>query len=100
MNHSIIPMQIHMDFGDQYKNNNAAKLIDLYITGSGSQLKGHVLLPQNALSVAVVTPNNTSLPGKIVIIENAKYVDFKVPLQAVQSLAIRYRYLNKPSRLK
>jgi|GEM_PF-3180225 len=45
MNHSISPRQIHMDFGDQYKNNNAAKQIELYIAGSAGQLKGHVLLP-------------------------------------------------------
>ncbi|MEP6728884.1 MAG: hypothetical protein ABJC98_23870, partial [Bacteroidota bacterium] len=49
----------------QYKNNNATKLINLYVTGSGNQLKGHVLIPQNATSVAAVTAGNKSLPYKI-----------------------------------
>ena len=75
----------------QYKNNPAAKMIDLYVTGSGNQLKGHVLLPHNALSVEGVTAGNKSLPFKITTIESSKYVDFSLPLPSVQRVAIRYR---------
>lgn len=75
----------------QYKNNRAAKLIDLYVTGSGNQLKGHVLLPQNTSSVAVVTAGKKSMPYKISTIENSKYVDFELPLPSVQKIAIKYQ---------
>jgi hypothetical protein len=75
----------------QYKNNPAAKMIDLYVTGSGNQLKGHVLLPHNASSVEGVTAGNKSLPFKITTIESSKYVDFSLPLPSVQRVAIRYR---------
>jgi hypothetical protein len=66
-------------------------MIDLYVTGSGNQLKGHVLLPHNASSVEGVTAGNKSLPFKITTIESSKYVDFSLPLPSVQRVAIRYR---------
>jgi hypothetical protein len=67
----------------QYKADSAAKTIDLYITGSGNQLIGHVLLLQNASSVTAVTAGNRSLPYKLSVIESPTYVDFELALPSV-----------------
>ena len=75
----------------QYKNNSAARTIDLYITGSGNQLKAHVLLPKNVSSVSSVTVGNKSLPYKISTVEDSKYVDFALTLPSLQKVAIRYQ---------
>lgn len=74
----------------KYKNDVLAKQLSLQITGSGSQLKAHVLLPQNAALVAAVTTGNKSLPYKMSTIETSKYVDFELPLQSVQEIFIKY----------
>jgi hypothetical protein len=74
----------------QYKNNNAAKVIDLYITGSGHSLKGHVLLPQGT-SATAVTAGANALPYKTTTVENSRYVDFDLTLPSVQKVSIRYQ---------
>lgn len=75
----------------QYKNNKAEKRIYLYVTGSGNQLKGHVLLPHNASSAVAVTTGDKSLPYTISTVENSKYVDFELSLPSVQKIAIKYQ---------
>ncbi|MEP6713709.1 MAG: hypothetical protein ABJA37_14880, partial [Ferruginibacter sp.] len=74
----------------QYKNDTALKQIRLQITGSGSQLKAHVLLPNNIVSVVSVIANGKPVNFKIATVEQSKYVDVDLSLPVLQELIIQY----------
>jgi len=74
----------------QYKNNTKEKTISMVITGSGNELKAHVLLSEKIRSVGSVTSNDLPLKFTISKIEDSRYVDFRLPLDFVQNVAIKY----------
>ncbi len=75
----------------QYNNNMVAKQIQVLVTGSGTKLKGHVLLPHNALAVTSVSVQGKPLTFTIATIEKSKYVDFDLVLPSVQKVIIKYQ---------
>lgn len=74
----------------QYKNDLLAKQIRLQITGSGSQLKAHVLLPNNIVSAVSVIVNGKPVNFKIATVEQSKYVDVDLSLPVLQDVIIQY----------
>lgn len=75
----------------QYKNDKAAKQINLVVTGSGTQVKGHVLLPENVPTVNNISVDKKPVPFRIVTIEKSTYVDFDLALPVVHHVVIQYK---------
>jgi hypothetical protein len=73
-----------------YKHDTVDKEIDVLLTGSGNELKGHILLPAGIRTVNSVQVNNQSLQYKISNIEQSYYADFTLILPSVQKVVIRY----------
>ena len=74
----------------KYKNDVLAKQLRLQITGSGSQLKAHVLLPAGIVSVVSVIANGKPVNFKIATVEQSKYVDVDLTLPVLQDVIIQY----------
>jgi hypothetical protein len=74
----------------KYKSLKTKKELELMVTGSGNEVKGHVLLPQEVKSVSQITVNNQPISFAISSVEDSRYVDFKLSLPAVQMVKIMY----------
>jgi hypothetical protein len=73
-----------------YIHNKADKEIDVLLTGSGNELKGHILLPANISTVNSVKIGDKPVQCKISNIEKSYYADFTLSLPGVQKVVIRY----------
>ncbi len=73
-----------------YKNDSNKKEISMQVTGSGTNLNVHVLLPETITNVRSVVVNNKPLQGTISKIEGSYYVDFDLTMPMVQNVVIKY----------
>lgn len=74
----------------KYFHNKIEKEIDVLLTGSGNELKGHILLPDNISTVKSVQAGDKPVQYKISNIEKSFYADFILSLPSVQKVVIRY----------
>ena len=74
----------------RYRHQPERKLIELQLTGSGSVVRGHLLLPKGVSSVRGVTVNGRRLDFGISKIEDSRYLDFNLLLPLVQMVEISY----------
>ena len=75
----------------QYHHNPEKKEIDLRMTGSGNEIKNHVLLPPDSKEVNSVFADGQSIDFRISKNENSSYVDFKLTLPMVHLVKITYK---------
>lgn len=64
--------------------------INLVVTGSGNEMKGHILLPENANLVRSVSINSKPVDFIITTIEKSSYADFVSPLTGILNINIKY----------
>jgi len=86
---------IHFPASDGYSayrfiHDKVKKEINLLVTGSGNELKGHILLPDNIETVKSVLADNKPVQFSIRTIEKSHYVDFTLLLPSAQKVEIRY----------
>ncbi|TAG31951.1 MAG: hypothetical protein EAZ35_02560 [Sphingobacteriia bacterium] len=74
----------------QYKHNQLKKTITVSLTGSGTELKAHFLLPKNMGKVKTVTLNQQSIPFQLNAIEKSNYVDFSLKTLSPQKIMVEY----------
>lgn len=74
----------------QYFYNKARNEIDILLTGSGDELKGHILLPANISTIKSLQAGDNPVQYKISNIEKSCYADFTLSLPSVQKVVIRY----------
>lgn len=74
----------------QYINNTIEKQITIKVTGSGKQVRGHILLPQESLFVSSVTVDGRPLKFSISIVGQSKYLDFELNLPGVHKVIFNY----------
>jgi len=74
-----------------YLHNPDKKAIDVVLTGSGSKINAHVLLPRDASSAHRVTVDGTPAVFRISNIEHSVYVDFTMSLPNVHNVSISYK---------
>lgn len=74
----------------QYQHSQVNRRITLLVTGSGKEVKAHVLLPAGINSVKQVTVGEKTVPFRISTIEGSSYIDFDLSLPAVQKVEIFY----------
>jgi hypothetical protein len=77
--------------GYHYKHNPAAKIIDLAVTGSGSTVRNHILLPVSSPGVVKITLNGIPVEYNLSRIEASLYADFETSLPALQNISIQYK---------
>ena len=75
----------------QYKHIPMSKEMDLLITGSGNEVKAHVMLPKGVKGIQQVTSNGEMVTFKTIKVEESNYVDFKLMLPNVQLIKIKYQ---------
>ena len=73
-----------------YKNDSLKRRLDFQLTGSGTELKVHLLLPENVNSILSLENGSDQLPFVISRLEQSFYVDFSLPLNAVHSVSMKY----------
>ncbi len=73
-----------------YKNDKQNKQLSLVVTGSGNEVKAHVLLAGNEKNADSVKLGNQLIPFVISTVEESIYVDFILPLNQIQSVLIKY----------
>ena len=73
-----------------YNNDPEKKEISILVTGSGKNANAHVLLPENALKVKILTINGKQTAFSVSSIENSKYADFEIELDRVQEIVLAY----------
>ena len=74
----------------RYHNRPDRKEAGLLLTGSGSEVHVHLLLPRGIASVASITSGGRRISFGTSTIEQSRYVNFTVPLPGVSDLRIRY----------
>lgn len=75
----------------QYHHKSEKKEIDVRITGSGNEIRNHILLPRNCQGVNSVNVDGYSIDFSLSEIENSSYVDFQLPLPMVHLIKIFYK---------
>lgn len=75
----------------RYINHIVKKEMEILVTGSGNELRGHILLPENIADVESVTVDGKPLKFSISKIEKSNYVDFNLTLPEVQKIRIKYQ---------
>jgi hypothetical protein len=75
----------------QYKNDANKKEINIMVTGSGNDIRNHVLLPQKCQSVESVIVDNLPVAFNLSKIENSSYADFDLILPKVRMVKIKYK---------
>jgi hypothetical protein len=75
----------------QYHHKSEKKEIDVRITGSGNEIRNHILLPRNCRGVNSVNVDGYSIDFSLSEIENSSYVDFQLPLPMVHLIKIFYK---------
>lgn len=78
----------------RYINGTENKEINIMVTGSGKELYGHVLLPAPAKKLISVISDGESIPFELSTIENSKYADFKINMNKVHRIKIKYDTVN------
>lgn len=73
----------------RYKHNKILKQISLQTTGSGEEIKFHVLLPKGAKPVSVIS-NGKPVSFEVSTIEQSVYVDCLVGLPGVKEIVVKY----------
>ena len=91
-----VNVTIHFSASDgylayQYHNDNAGKLIEIRVTGSGSEIHNHILLPQNSQSVVSVFIDDQPVNWTFSKIENSSYIDFNLVLPKVHIIKVNYK---------
>ena len=74
----------------KYLNNYGKREMNMVVTGSGNELKGHFLLPQNSLTARSVECDGKPIAFVTSKIESSVYVDFTIPLDRVHLIRIKY----------
>jgi hypothetical protein len=74
----------------KYKNDRKAREIRILLTGSGNELKGHILMPENIKIVNSVTCDEKPVEFRMSTIEKSLYTDFTLPLNKVHVVRIKY----------
>jgi hypothetical protein len=74
-----------------YTNDQKNREINIVLTGSGKEMEGHTLLPGSAEKALEVICDGEQIPFKMSVVEASKYVDFRVPLDKVHSIKIKYQ---------
>jgi hypothetical protein len=74
----------------KYINDRKAREIKILLTGSGNELKGHILLPENIKTVKSVTCDDNPVEFSISKIEKSSYTDFSLALDKVHLVRISY----------
>lgn len=74
----------------RYINDRKTGEIRMLLTGSGTELTGHLLLPENIKTAKSFTCDENQVEFKTTTIENSTYIDFNLPLDKVHLLRIRY----------
>jgi len=75
----------------KYAIDQKNKEISMILTGSGKELEGHFMLPGRAEKVLAVSCDGTNIPFSLSSVETSKYVDFKLLLDKVHSIKIKYQ---------
>jgi hypothetical protein len=74
----------------KYTENIKAREIRILLTGSGNELKGHVLMPENVKTANSVTCDDKPVEFRMSTIEKSVYTDFTLPLDKVHLVKIKY----------
>jgi len=74
----------------QFKNDISSKTISMKITGSGKNLKLHLLLPELLPNIKSVLINDKLVSFQISKIESSNYLDVNLSLSQVQRITISY----------
>lgn len=74
----------------KYTENIKAREIRILLTGSGNELKGHVLMPENVKTPNSVTCDDKPVEFRMSAIEKSVYTDFTLPLDKVHLVKIKY----------
>jgi hypothetical protein len=74
----------------RYLNNKNIGEMKILLTGSGNEINGHILLPPGAKSIRSVTCDGVDVPFAISQVEESRYADFRLTLDKVHNLIIRY----------
>ena len=75
----------------QYRLSPDKKQIELVVTGSGKDMKVHLLLPEGISRVTTVSDGKDNVPFEISETEKSKYVDFNLNLPEVQEITVKYQ---------
>ncbi|HUI64066.1 MAG TPA: hypothetical protein VL126_04435 [Bacteroidota bacterium] len=74
----------------RYRHQAEKKRFDLRVTGSGDEIRAHLLLPEGLKVVSSVSSGGRPVPHSESWIGESHYLDFALPLPAVQSVTISY----------
>ncbi len=74
----------------QYAHNKTSQIIEMVLTGSGTEVRNHILLPESNQSVNSVRANGQPIEYSISKTENSSYIDFNLELPAVHHITIDY----------
>jgi len=74
----------------KYSHDPVKKEIGLKITGSGSELNAHVLLPATVTEVSSVICDGAGIPFKVNSMEESAYADFYLKMKGVREVQIKY----------
>ena len=74
----------------KYTDNIKDREMKILLTGSGNELKGHVLMPENVKTVNSVTCDDKPVEFRTSTIEKSLYADFNLPLDKVHLVKIKY----------
>jgi hypothetical protein len=74
----------------QYQHFPQKKEIHVFLTGSGDDIKVHLLLPEGTTSVVSVTSGSKIVQYGMSKIEKSQYVDFKLDIPKAQNITINY----------
>jgi hypothetical protein len=74
----------------KYTDNIKAREIRILLTGSGNELKGHILMPENVKTAKSVTCDDKPVEFRMSTIEKSLYTDFTLPLDKVHLVEIKY----------
>jgi hypothetical protein len=74
----------------KYSDNTKTREIRILLTGSGIELKGHVLMPENIKTINSVTCDDQPVKFSMSTIEKSLYADFTLPLDKVHLVKIKY----------
>ena len=74
-----------------YTLDKKSREINIVLTGSGKELEGHTLLPESAGKALGVICDGVEIPFNMSMVEKSKYVDFRIPIDKVHTIKIKYQ---------
>lgn len=78
-------------FAYLYHHDPATKKINILVTGSGSELSNHVLLPVNCRGISAVKVDDQPAEYESVNFESSLYADFRISLHGIHRILITYK---------